>query len=143
MQLDEDLNDRKDEDKAATGTPNGHLSATSDSCDHQRHGNGGRGQQPAPPQGASDKTSGKLISMHSSASPGIPPEPPAAHGPAIVPGLPQRHGNGGRGQQPAPPQGASDKTSGSISIAMPSSASPGISPEPPAAHGPAIVPGLP
>ena len=47
----------------------------------QRHGNGGRGQQPAPPQGASDKTSGKLISMHSSASPGTPPELPAAHGP--------------------------------------------------------------
>ena len=53
-----------------------------------------------------------------------------------VPGLPQRHGNGGRGQQPAPPQGASDKTSGSISVPMPSSAPPGISPEPPAVHGP-------
>ena len=48
----------------------------------QRHGNGGRGQQPAPPKGASDKTSGKHItSMHSSASPGIPLELPAAHGP--------------------------------------------------------------
>jgi len=101
----------------------------------QRHGNGGRGQQPAPPQGASDKTSGKLISMHSSASPGIPPEPPAAHGPAIVPGLHQRNGNGGRGQQPAPPQGASDKTSGKL-ISMHSSASPGTPPELPAAHGP-------
>jgi len=64
---------------------------------------------------------------------------PAAHGPAIVPGLPQRHGNGGRGRQPAPPQGASDKTSGSISIPMPSSASPGISPEPPAVRG--LLPG--
>jgi len=53
-----------------------------------------------------------------------------------VPGLPQRHGNGGRGQQPAPPEGASKKTSGSISISMPPSASPGISPEPPAVHGP-------
>ena len=36
----------------------------------------------APPKGASDKTSGKHItSMHPSASPGIPPELPAAHGP--------------------------------------------------------------
>ena len=52
----------------------------------QRHGNGGRGQQLAPPKGASDKTSGKHIP-------------------------PQRHGNGGRGQQLAPLQGASDKTS--------------------------------
>jgi len=34
--------------------------------------------------------------------------------------IPQCHGNGGRGQQPAPPQGASDKTSGSISASMPS-----------------------
>ena len=59
-----------------------------------------------------------------------------AYGPAIVPGLPQRHGTGGRGQQPAPPQGASDKTSGSISTSMPSSAPPGISPEPPAVYGP-------
>ena len=59
-----------------------HLSATSDSCDPQRHGNGGRGQQPAPPQGASDKTSGSIsISMPSSASPGISPEPPAVYGP--------------------------------------------------------------
>ena len=68
-------------------------------------------------------------------TPGIPPEPPAAYGPAIVPGLPQRHGTGGRGRQPAPPQGASDKTSGSISTSMPSSASPGMPPEPPAVHG--------
>ena len=83
----------------------------------QCHGTGGRGQQPAPPHGASDKTSGSnSTSLPSSASPGIPPEPPAAHGPAITPGLPQRHGTGGRGQQPAPPQGASDKTSGSISV---------------------------
>jgi len=74
--------------------------------------------------------------MPSSASPGISPEPPAVHGSAIVPGLPQRHGNGGRGQQPAPPQGASDKTSGSISTSMRSSASLGISPEPLAVHGP-------
>ena len=74
----------------------------------QRHGNGGCGQQPAPPQGASDKTSGSTPNpMPSSASPGISPEPPAAHGPAIVPGLPQRHGTGGRGRQPAPPQGTS------------------------------------
>ena len=51
----------------------------------QRHGNGGRGQQQAPLQGASDKTSGKHISMHSSASHGIPPELPAAHGP--LPGV--------------------------------------------------------
>jgi len=103
----------------------------------QRHGNGGRGQQPAPPQGASDKTSGSIsFPMPPSASPGISPEPPAAHGPAVVPGLPQRHGNGGRGQQPAPPQGASDKTSGSISFPVPPSASTGISPEPPAVHGP-------
>ena len=35
-----------------------------------------------PPKGASDKTSGKHItSMHPSASPGIPPELPAAHAP--------------------------------------------------------------
>jgi len=54
---------------------------------------------------------------------------------AIVPGLLQRHGTGGRGRQPAPPQGASDKTSGSISTSMPSSASPGMPPEPPAVHG--------
>ena len=54
------------------------------------HGNGGRGQQPAPPQGASEL---------SSTSPGTPSEPPATHDPTIVPGLPQRHGNGGRGQQ--------------------------------------------
>ena len=74
--------------------------------------------------------------MPSSASPGIPPEPPAANGPAVVPGLLQRHGTGGRGHQPAPPQGASDKTSGSVSTSMPSSASPGISPEPPAVSGP-------
>ena len=60
--------------------------------------------------------------------------------PRIVPGLPQCHGTGSRGQQPAPPQGASDKTRGSISTSMPSSASPGIPPEPPAAYGPAIVP---
>ena len=31
----------------------------------QRHGNGGRGQKPAPPQGSSDKTNGKRISMPS------------------------------------------------------------------------------
>jgi len=94
-------------------------------------------QQPAPPQGASDKTSGSIsTSMPSSAPPDISPEPPAAHGPAVVPGLPQRRGNGGHGQQPAPPQGASDNTSGSISASMPSSASPGISPEPPAVDGP-------
>ena len=54
----------------------------------------------------------------------------------IVPGLPQCHGTGGRGQQPAPPQVASDKTSGSISASMPSSAPPGISLEPPAVDGP-------
>jgi len=85
---------------------------------------------------ASDKTSGSIsTSMPSSASPGIPPEPPVAYGPAIVPGLLQRHGTGGRGRQPAPPQGASDKTSGSISTSMPSSASPGMPPEPPAVHG--------
>ena len=47
----------------------------------------------------------------------------------------KRHGTGGRGQQPAPPQGASDKTSGIISTSMPSSASPGIPPELPAIHG--------
>jgi len=105
----------------------------------QCHGNGGRGQQPAPPQGASDKTSGSIsASMPSSASPGIPPEPPAAFSPAIVPGFPQCHGTGGRGQQLAPSQGASDKTSGSISTSMPSSASPGISPELPAVHGPLL-----
>ena len=52
-----------------------------------------------------------------------------------MPGLPQCHGTGGRGQQPAPPQGASDKTSGSIPTSMPSSASPDISPEPPAVRG--------
>jgi len=103
----------------------------------QRHGTGGHGQQPDPPQDASDKTSGSVsTSMPSSASSGIPPEPPSAYGPAIVPGLPQRHGTGGPGQQPAPPQGSSDKTSGSISTSMPSSASPGISLEPPAVHGP-------
>ena len=73
--------------------------------------------------------------MPSSAPLGIQPEPPAAYGPAIVPGLPQRHGNGGRGQQPAPPQGASDKTSGKH-ISMHSSASLGIPPELPAVHGP-------
>ena len=39
-------------------------------------------------------------------------------------------------QQPAPPQGASDKTSDSMPIPMLSSASPGNSPEPPAVHGP-------
>ena len=66
---------------------------------------------------------------------GVPPEPPAAYGPAIVPAPPQHHGNGGRGQQPAPPQGASDKTSGSTSASISSSASPGISPEQPAVRG--------
>ena len=54
---------------------------------------------------------------------------------SLVSGKVQRHGNSGRGQQPAPPQGASDKTSGSISTPMPSSAPPGIPPEPPAVHG--------
>jgi len=113
----------KEEKKSGAGPP-------------QCHGTGGRGQQPAPPQGASDKTSGSIsTSMPSSAPPGIPPEPPAAHGPAIVPSLPKCHGTGGRGQQPAPPQGASDKTSGSIPTSMPSSASPDISPEPPAVRG--------
>jgi len=73
--------------------------------------------------------------MPSSASPRIPPGPPAAYGPAIVPGLPQRHGTGGRGQQATPPQGASDKMSGSISTSMPSSASQGIPPELPAVQG--------
>jgi len=66
-------------------------------------------------------------SMPSSASPGIPPEPPAAYGPTTVSGLPNRHGNGGRGQQPTPPQGASGKTSGSISTSIP--------PELPAVYG--------
>ena len=74
--------------------------------------------------------------MPSSAPPGIPPEPPAAYSPAMVPSLTQSHGTSGRGQQPAPPQGSSDKTSGSTSTSMPSSASPGIPPEPPAVHGP-------
>ena len=119
-QSNEDLMDYKDKDKATTGTPDGHRSATSTGMPPQCHGNGGRGQQPAPPQGASDKTSGSIsTSMPSSASPGISPEPLAAHGPAIVPGLSQRHGDGCHGQQPAPPQGASDKTSGSISTSMP------------------------
>ena len=77
--------------------------------------------------------------MHSSASPGIQPEPPAARDPAIGPAPPQRHGNGGRGQQLAPPKGASDKTSGKH-ISMHSSASHGIPPELPAAHGP--LPGV-
>ena len=40
------------------------------------------------------------------------PNATATAAPATVPGLPQRHGNGSRGQQPALPQGASDKTSG-------------------------------
>ena len=49
---------------------------------HGKPGHGGRGQQPAPPEGASDKTRGKHTTyMHSSVSPGIPPELPAAHGP--------------------------------------------------------------
>jgi len=64
----------------------------------QCHGNDGHGHQPAPPQGASDKTSGSIsTSVPSSASPSTPSEPPATHGPATVPGLSQRHGNGGRG----------------------------------------------
>jgi len=90
LKLDEDLEDYKDKDKATTGTPDGHRSATSTGSGtaptgaepKQRHSNGGRGQQRAPPQGASDKTSGSVsISMPSSASPGISPESPAVHGP--------------------------------------------------------------
>jgi len=46
----------------------------------KRRSGAGRGQ-PAPSQGASNKTSGKHLSMHSSASPGNPLELPAAHGP--------------------------------------------------------------
>ena len=54
--------------------------------------------------------------MNSLALPGIQPELPAALGPAIAPSLPQCHGNGDRGQQPAPEQGASDKTSGKLFV---------------------------
>ena len=49
----------------------------------------GSSQLPAPPHGAGDKTSGKLISMHPSAPLVIPPEPPAAHGPRLCPAYPQ------------------------------------------------------
>ena len=77
------------------------------------------------------------MSVQSSASPGIPPELPAAYGPAVEPAPPQRHGKGGRGQQPAPTQGASHKMSGKH-MTMHSLASPGIPPEPPAAHGPLL-----
>jgi len=77
MQLVEDLKDHKDKDKTARSFSDGEvvdfLTRLGDDGSHR--------QQPVPPQGASDKTSGKHISMHSSASLGISPEPPAVHGP--------------------------------------------------------------